>query len=249
MTIKSIIKEDIQYEKSERTELTTSKIIDSAINEFGKNGYLGGTVNNICNTGINKGLLYHNFKGKDDLYLTCLNFSCQKLLNYLKEQDRTENLENYMSARMNFFSNNPNESRIFFEALLSPPLHLSDKVNQIISEFNALNEKMYNTTLDSIILRDGISRDDAISYFHKIKMPSILGWLIVGMIFGPHAIQLMPQSVLEAGWYKTIIMWMQCAFGVMLGSELIWSKLKTSGKPLIITTLTQRDRSQKLCFR
>ena len=55
----------------------------------------------------------------------------------------------------------------------------------------------------------------------KIKMPSILGWLIVGMIFGPHAINLMPQLVLSAGWYKTIIMWMQCAFGVMLGSELI----------------------------
>lgn len=73
----------------------------------------------------------------------------------------------------------------------------------------------------------------------KIKMPSILGWLIIGMLFGPHALKLMPQSVLTADWYKTIIMWMQCAFGVMLGSELIWSKLKTSGKPLIITTLTQ----------
>lgn len=73
----------------------------------------------------------------------------------------------------------------------------------------------------------------------KIKMPSILGWLIVGMIFGPHAINLMPQIVLSAGWYKTIIMWMQCAFGVMLGSELIWSKLKTSGKALVLTTLAQ----------
>ena len=55
----------------------------------------------------------------------------------------------------------------------------------------------------------------------KIKMPSILGWLIVGMLLGPHAVALMPQSILSAGWYKTIIMWMQCAFGVMLGSELI----------------------------
>ena len=69
----------------------------------------------------------------------------------------------------------------------------------------------------------------------KIKMPSILGWLITGMILGPHALKLIPQSVLDAGWYKTIIMWMQCAFGVMLGSELIWKKLKTSGKALIIT--------------
>lgn len=73
----------------------------------------------------------------------------------------------------------------------------------------------------------------------KIKMPAILGWLIVGMIFGPHAVGLLPQKVLEASWYKTIIMWMQCSFGVMLGSELIWKKLKSSGKALIITTLTQ----------
>lgn len=73
----------------------------------------------------------------------------------------------------------------------------------------------------------------------KIKMPSILGWLIVGMIFGPHAVKLLPQEVLSAIWYKTIIMWMQCAFGVMLGSELIWSNLKRSGKALVITTLTQ----------
>lgn len=40
----------------------------------------------------------------------------------------------------------------------------------------------------------------------KIKMPSILGWLIVGMILGPHAVKLMPQVVLNAEWYKTIIM-------------------------------------------
>lgn len=73
----------------------------------------------------------------------------------------------------------------------------------------------------------------------KIKMPSILGWLVVGMLFGPHALGLLPQSVLDAAWYKTIIMWMQCAFGVMLGSELIWSKLKRSGKALVVTTLTQ----------
>ena len=73
----------------------------------------------------------------------------------------------------------------------------------------------------------------------KIKMPSILGWLIVGMLLGPHAVDLMPQSILSAGWYKTIIMWMQCAFGIMLGSELIWRKLKHSGKALVITTLTQ----------
>ena len=72
----------------------------------------------------------------------------------------------------------------------------------------------------------------------KIKMPSILGWLIVGMVFGPHAIGLMPQQIMDSVWYKTIIMWMQCAFGVMLGTELIWKKMKSYGKALVVTTLT-----------
>lgn len=73
----------------------------------------------------------------------------------------------------------------------------------------------------------------------RLKMPAILGWLIAGMIFGPHALQLLPQSLLEAGWYKQIISWMQCAFGLMLGTELIWKKIRTSGKALVITTLAQ----------
>lgn len=58
----------------------------------------------------------------------------------------------------------------------------------------------------------------------KMKLPTILGWLITGMIFGPHAFGLLKTEVLAADWYKTIIMWMQCAFGLMLGTELIWEK-------------------------
>ena len=73
----------------------------------------------------------------------------------------------------------------------------------------------------------------------KLKMPSILGWLIVGMILGPHAVGLMPQEVINSTWYKLIITWMQCAFGLMLGTELIWKKIKNYGKALIVTTLTQ----------
>ncbi|MGN1014082.1 MAG: cation:proton antiporter [Butyricicoccus sp.] len=73
----------------------------------------------------------------------------------------------------------------------------------------------------------------------KLRLPSILGWLIVGMFFGPHALGLLPQSVLDAAWYKTVIMWMQCAFGLMLGTELVWKKIRNYGKALVVTTLTQ----------
>ena len=73
----------------------------------------------------------------------------------------------------------------------------------------------------------------------RIKLPSISGWLIIGMLFGPHALGLMPQPVLGSVWYKTVVMWMQCAFGLMLRTELVWKELKSCGKGLIVTTLPQ----------
>lgn len=73
----------------------------------------------------------------------------------------------------------------------------------------------------------------------KIKLPSILGWLIAGMILGPHAVSLMDQQILDAGWYQTIVHILECAVGLMIGTELVWNKIKRSGKAIVITTFTQ----------
>lgn len=73
----------------------------------------------------------------------------------------------------------------------------------------------------------------------KLKLPSILGWLIAGMILGPHALSIMDQTILDAQWYQTIVHILECAVGLMIGTELVWSKIKKSGKAIIITTLTQ----------
>lgn len=73
----------------------------------------------------------------------------------------------------------------------------------------------------------------------RFKLPSILGWLIAGMIFGPHAVELLNQETLDAKWYQTLVHILECAVGLMIGTELVWNKLKKSGKAIIITTLTQ----------
>ncbi len=73
----------------------------------------------------------------------------------------------------------------------------------------------------------------------KLKLPSILGWLIAGMILGPHAVSLVDQELLDAAWYQAIIHVLECAVGLMIGTELVWNKIKKSGRSIIITTLTQ----------
>ena len=73
----------------------------------------------------------------------------------------------------------------------------------------------------------------------RLKLPSILGWLIAGMILGPHALSLINQTLLDAVWYQSILHILECAVGLMIGTELVWNKLKQSGRSIVITTLTQ----------
>ena len=73
----------------------------------------------------------------------------------------------------------------------------------------------------------------------KLKLPSILGWLIAGMILGPHALSLVNNELLNAVWYQSIMHVLECAVGLMIGTELVWRKIKKSGRSIIITTLTQ----------
>lgn len=73
----------------------------------------------------------------------------------------------------------------------------------------------------------------------KLKLPSILGWLIAGMILGPHALSILDNTILEAGWYENIVHILECVVGLMIGTELVWKKIKKSGESIIVTTLTQ----------
>ncbi len=73
----------------------------------------------------------------------------------------------------------------------------------------------------------------------KLKLPSILGWLIAGMILGPHALSLIDNELLNAAWYQNSVHILECGVGLMIGTELVWNKIKKTGRAIIITTITQ----------
>ena len=73
----------------------------------------------------------------------------------------------------------------------------------------------------------------------KFKLPAILGWLITGMILGPHALSIVNETLLDANRYNTFIHVLECAVGLLIGTELVWNKIKKTGKQIVITTLTQ----------
>lgn len=159
--------------QEERTELTRKKIMKAAVNEFGTYGYEGGTIGRICKTGnINKGLIYHNFKDKDALYLACMKESCDLLMDMFKDMDQKtapEALgEAYMRVRMHFFTVHPLHGRILFEGLLMPPAALQNEIHETLSPLEDFNRQIIMTMLDALPLRSGISRERAIACFRLV---------------------------------------------------------------------------------
>ena len=59
------------------------------------------------------------------------------------------------------------------------------------------------------------------------------------MALGPHALSLVNSALLDAVWYQSAVHILECAVGLMIGTELVWKRIKKSGRSIIITTLTQ----------
>lgn len=73
----------------------------------------------------------------------------------------------------------------------------------------------------------------------RLKLPSILGWLIAGMVIGPHALNLLDASILDAPWFSVSESLLECVFGLMIGTEMIWKQMKKAGLSILVTTITE----------
>ncbi|MEG1287520.1 MAG: cation:proton antiporter, partial [Clostridium sp.] len=63
----------------------------------------------------------------------------------------------------------------------------------------------------------------------KIHLPSILGWLLTGMIIGPHALNWMTQGLMDATWFHVLSNIAEVTAGMLIGTELILREIKKSG--------------------
>lgn len=161
-------------EKCKKTELTKERIIDSALKEFGINGYDAVTLNSVCaRYNISKGLFYHNFKGKDEVYLVCVEKCFTELTDYLKSNveinniNLEEKLKAYFSARLSFFHSNPLYQRIFCDAVIFPPPHLQSEIKEIKLDFDNYNIEVIESLISNLNLRNGVSKTDVIEIFQQ----------------------------------------------------------------------------------
>lgn len=160
-----------EMKREVKNQRSKDKILNAAIAEFGTKSYENASLNNICNDNyISKGLIYHYFENKDELYLHCVKACFDQLTKFLdeKEYDFTNfqnGINKYLAARYQFFYENPHYSYIFFSTVLQPPTHLKKQIKGLRNEFDAQAIRYYKTALEHIVLRGNVTEEEAIEYF------------------------------------------------------------------------------------
>ena len=154
--------------QDERNQRTRARIMSAARKEFGDNGYEAASINTICAAeGLSKGLLYHHFKDKDELYLTCVRECFAHLLSYMEQQIPSslgENLDRdlalYFQIRLTFFQQYPDEQKIFFRGMLAPPRNLAEELTKLRRPVEDFNRRILAAVLKDTELRPGITIEE-----------------------------------------------------------------------------------------
>ncbi|MEG1426210.1 MAG: TetR/AcrR family transcriptional regulator [Oscillospiraceae bacterium] len=152
-----------------KSELSRERILNAASAEFGTKGYAAASLNTICTEhGISKGLIYHNFKNKDALYLACVAKCFAVFTEFLQAAHYDAghgNIQMLFDLRNDFFRQNPFYSKLFFDATLQPPKHLLAEIKRCRAVFDTFNLEQYKAAIHTLTLRDGITEEDAVAYF------------------------------------------------------------------------------------
>ncbi len=151
----------------ERIANSKEKIFQAALHEFTRNGYSGSSINNITKAGIPKGLLYHIYKSKDEVYLACVKRCYDQILTALSQGEST--LEAYMKRRRRFFAENPEVAKIFFETMYPVSPSVDAQIAEIKKPFDAFNQSFFHHLLDTLPLRNGVSNETAMNYFMLLQ--------------------------------------------------------------------------------
>lgn len=150
--------------REEKNALSRQRILDAAMIEFSRNGYDAASMNTICaENEISKGIIYHYFKDKDELYLLCVGKCFNAVTDALEEAVSTltgtaeRRMREYFDARLRFFAENRTCLGIFASAAFSPPETLVPEITKLRRRFDELNISVLTQLLQSEPLREGLS--------------------------------------------------------------------------------------------
>ena len=162
--------------QNERQERSRGEIQKAAMAEFGTKGYNGTRMESICaGHGISKGMMYHYYSNKDELFLLCAEQVLAGLTEFLRngtaalaDRDSFEAVRSYFFMRKEYFQERPEEKRIFEDAISLPEGELSDRIRELRGPLRDMNRSFLMGVLSKMPLRPGTDQEKAVRYLESL---------------------------------------------------------------------------------
>lgn len=163
--------------QQERQQRSREEIFRAAQEEFGTVGYDGVNMERICaKHGISKGMMYHYYTGKDELFLLCVERTFRELEAYiegemesLEKLDVREAVKSFFVLRERFFEQRPLQKGIFESAMLRPPKHLVGQIEALRVPVRRLNRAFIAGLTARMPLRQGLDPEAAARYLESVE--------------------------------------------------------------------------------
>lgn len=148
-------------------ELARERILDAAVAEFAAHGFAAASTNAIAEAaGVAKGLVFHHFESKLDLYLAIVERVGDRLVDEFLARtdwptDLFELLYEISAHKVRFFQRDPRSYRVL-ASLVSAPSELRDRLFTMAAATRARVWPHLLANVDTRKLRRGVTLEDAL---------------------------------------------------------------------------------------
>lgn len=163
--------------QEERQKRSKETIYQAALEEFGANGYDHVTMESICSRHrISKGMMYHYYSSRDELFLLCVERTFSDLKTYIEqngdqlaEKPPLDAIRDFFLLREGYFQLHPQQKMIFETAMLHPPRHLGEEIRSLRAPIRSLNRHFISRLIKRMSLRPGLDPDKAARYLEEAQ--------------------------------------------------------------------------------
>ncbi|MCL6610556.1 MAG: TetR/AcrR family transcriptional regulator [Peptococcaceae bacterium] len=144
-------------------------VLEASVREFAEHGYAKASTNRITKgAGISKGLLFHYFGNKKNLYLYTLDACVENYLQYLSvhlkdlSPDLLERMLEISGIKIKMFMETPLMYRLVASAFTDPPWELKEEICARQNRIYSKQVPLILKDIDKSMFREDINHEKAI---------------------------------------------------------------------------------------
>ena len=158
--------------QEERRSRSYACILRSAQQMFGRWGYGRVNMEQISSEyGISKGMLYHYFRSKDDLFLACAKDFFQAICDLLDAEvsacagePPAQRMQSFFLHCEAYFRGHGWSRKLYADLILDPPEHLKQQIEDLRRPLIERSQAFLRSIISQVDLYDHVSPEEALSY-------------------------------------------------------------------------------------